>query len=526
MNRGIAMSSSPGLDPLLSMESEIRCFLKGLQNPAISEENFGTLDLSHSEWRLSRAYGKLIFEAWNEARSFHCRIEGISYRDRGRLAVVVRKPGGRESAIIEFHDAASARSDAAKTAASEFKRQVQALLSRAYPGWIFSRLSNRTDREHSFSSWYVRGYAKRGRSAMAVIALADNGQAAVSDAVLAHGLIWFSWLRQNYPGLIFSELKIILPPAAVSLTAHRAIFINPALAKLSILEWGSPGDPLREVDLHDFGNVETRLVPRRHVESVFSRHREILAEFIGQEADLLDLFPGPSPNSTSIRYLGLTVGHIEGHVAPRIFFGLDGREREASEVSRSESLELVRQVIKGRTSRKGESADPAYAQHPERWLESLLVRDITKIDPALRPRPFYQQVPAFTGADRGIVDILGVTAAGRLAVIELKLDEQINLPMQGLDYWLRVKWLNERGQFGMHGYFPGIELSRQPPLLYLVSPAFRFHASNQPVLRFFDSSIEVIVAGINQPWREGVKVLFRRNLAAPALDTAPLSLQN
>jgi len=33
----------------------------------------------------------------------------------------------------------------------------------------------------------------------------------------------------------------------------------------------------------------------------------------------------------------------------------------------------------------------------------------------------------------------------------LKVQEDINLPLQGLDYWLRVKWLQERGQFQPFG---------------------------------------------------------------------------
>jgi hypothetical protein len=109
------------------------------------------------------------------------------------------------------------------------------------------------------------------------------------------------------------------------------------------------------------------------------------------------------------------------------------------------------------------------------------------------------------------VDILGVTRAGRLAVIELKLHEEINLPMQGLDYWLRVKWLNERSQFQKFGYFPGLELSKAPPLLYLVCPALRFHSTFDSMIRFLDPVVEVIQVGLNDGWREETKVLFRRH---------------
>ena len=117
-----------------------------------------------------------------------------------------------------------------------------------------------------------------------------------------------------------------------------------------------------------------------------------------------------------------------------------------------------------------------------------------------------------------MIDVLGTTrglrlsTSNRLAVIELKLSEEINLPLQGLDYWLRVKWLGQRSQFKQFGYFPGIELASEPPLLYLVSPAFRFHSTTGRVIRYFDPSIEIIQVGLNDRWREGIKVMFRRAL--------------
>jgi hypothetical protein len=114
--------------------------------------------------------------------------------------------------------------------------------------------------------------------------------------------------------------------------------------------------------------------------------------------------------------------------------------------------------------------------------------------------------------DRGVIDLLSITRAGRLAVMELKLHEEINLPMQGLDYWLRVKWLNDRRQFPEFGYFTGAQPSPLPPLLYLVSPAFRFHSTTGRMIRYFNPAIEVIQVGLNDGWRSGPKVLFRHEV--------------
>jgi len=140
------------------------------------------------------------------------------------------------------------------------------------------------------------------------------------------------------------------------------------------------------------------------------------------------------------------------------------------------------------------------------------MQDITRIDPALSPEFVYPQVPAFTRTDRGVIDILTVTRDGRLAVIELKLEEQINLPFQALDYWLRVEALRKHGKFQDSGYFRGLAISDAPPLLYLVVPAFRFHSTTTHLLRYLDSAITVMQIGINDQWRNGIKVLFRREL--------------
>ena len=54
-----------------------------------------------------------------------------------------------------------------------------------------------------------------------------------------------------------------------------------------------------------------------------------------------------------------------------------------------------------------------------------------------------------------MIDVLALTHENRLAVIELKADEDIHLPLQGVDYWSRVAWHQERGEFRKFGYFPG-----------------------------------------------------------------------
>jgi hypothetical protein len=222
------------------------------------------------------------------------------------------------------------------------------------------------------------------------------------------------------------------------------------------------------------------------------------------------MVPDASANFLSLRVLGLEIARVEGLLAPRIFYGLEGSVRRLEAGEEKDLRRFACRVLEVRATTSESPAHEFYRLQPERWLESLLVRDITRLDPGLSPDCVYPQVPALAGADRGVIDILSVSRPGRLAVIELKLEEDINLPLQGLDYWLRVKWLHERGQFQEFGYFPGKTLAPTVPLVYLVSPAFRFHSTTERVLRYLDPSIEVIEVGLNDRWREGVKVLFRR----------------
>jgi hypothetical protein len=148
--------------------------------------------------------------------------------------------------------------------------------------------------------------------------------------------------------------------------------------------------------------------------------------------------------------------------------------------------------------------------HPERWLESLVAADVSVIDGRLDSACAYSQVPAFSAADRAVIDVLTTTREGRLAVVELKADEDIHLPLQGLDYWARVAWHHERGEFQRFGYFEGRELSSEKPLLFLVAPALHVHPTTDVFLRYISPEIEWEFAGIDERWREGVKVIFRK----------------
>ena len=160
----------------------------------------------------------------------------------------------------------------------------------------------------------------------------------------------------------------------------------------------------------------------------------------------------------------------------------------------------------------GESA-PRVGHYPEAQLEASVRREIQVVDAGLLPQPVYGQVCALAGVDRGLLDLLAVDRQGRLAVIELKATEDVQLPLQALDYWMRVAWHARCGEFRLAGYFPGIEVRLDPPRLFLVAPALQFHPKTETLLGYLDPAVPVERVGLSVEWQQRLRVVFRAEFA-------------
>jgi len=171
---------------------------------------------------------------------------------------------------------------------------------------------------------------------------------------------------------------------------------------------------------------------------------------------------------------------------------------------------LVQQLETYRHPLATETRHALYRAQPERWLEAFVREDITRVDASFGPRFVYSQVFANAGGEHGILDLLTVTRAGRLAILELKASEHIHLPLQAADYWLRIRHHLERRNFARYGYFRGIELQSAAPLAYLVAPALRFHPSNDVLMSYLRSDLEVVRVGLAESWRRGLHVVMHQ----------------
>ena len=156
--------------------------------------------------------------------------------------------------------------------------------------------------------------------------------------------------------------------------------------------------------------------------------------------------------------------------------------------------------------------------HPERWLESLVTREVSTVDERLDHGCLYSQVPAFSASDRAMLDVLTTTRDNRLAVVELKADEDIHLPLQGLDYWARVERHHARRVPAVR-VFSRARAILAEPLLFLVAPTLHIHPATDTVLHYFAPEIDWTLVGIDERWRDGVRVIFRKASESSICDT-------
>jgi hypothetical protein len=208
-----------------------------------------------------------------------------------------------------------------------------------------------------------------------------------------------------------------------------------------------------------------------------------------------------------LRFLGLSFARWE---EGKIFFGVPDAREELNATTQGALKALLHELEIHRHPLAPDAMNSLFRAQPERWLETLVCEDVTRVDAALDPHFAYPQVLANAGGEQGILDILGVTRSGRLAILELKATESLSLSLQAADYWLRIKRHLEQGDITRYGYFPGVELQKAPPVVYLVAPALRFHPATDSLLRALSPQLDIVRVGLTENWRRGLRVVLRQ----------------
>ncbi|HYL78299.1 MAG TPA: hypothetical protein VEU96_29180 [Bryobacteraceae bacterium] len=480
------------------IRQKIERFLSRCPEPLLSEPGEETLAITPENFVLESRDGALSLQAWDQRRNLVRRVTGIEQETHGKLVLRIQRFGKRTGTLSLIDPRATNRENLSlRSGRLEFRELFRRFLRRQFPNYKLAELTTEADLEHSLSPAYPRALLRQGTSAWAAIGASLDPFH--SDGVRTFGLIWLDYLRNREPGLVLHGLILYLPAGAEKTTCLRLLFLNSDIAQYSAFAYTEDGveEPL---DLRDYGNMDTRLEPcRRRLPSDTDR----LLASIGDLPDVQAV--ERADGELSLRVHGAEFARTAGS---ELLFGIDTR-RPARPGTSTEIRRLAQELGRLRSPAAADRQHPLYLRNPEAWLESQVRTHIETIDARLLPELLYGQVPAFAAAGRGVLDLLAVDRTGRLAVIELKASEDIHLPLQALDYWMRVRWHLQRREFSAHGYFPALELRSDPPRLLLVAPALEVHPTNERVLRYFSPSIEVERVGVGIEWRKELKVMFR-----------------
>jgi hypothetical protein len=478
------------------LRDAIEAFLRQTRQPALLEPGEELLPLMPGNFALEVRGSRLTLQAWDRTRNLTRRITAVHGQAAGRMELRVEHFARREGAMFLL--------DLARTAGAEmgrrsgrlvFRERFRLFLRRQFPEWKLAELSAEPNLEFSLSPSFPRAFLRVGQHGWAAIGCPPDGDAA---AVVAFGLIWMSYLRERERRVVLEGLAIYVPAGKERTAALRLLCLCRSKARVELFTF-MPEDFTTRVDCRDLGNLDTRLEVRRAAPAHGPEWWRDLESLEGVERVV------KHDGRASLRVRGIEFAEwADGELR----FGLAGK-RPASSYHRSEIEGLAAELDRARSADAADRDHPFYRQFPEAWLESQVRAQIETIDATLLREPIYGQVPAFAGGERGILDLLAVDYTGRLAVVELKASADLQLPLQALDYWIRVKWHLDRGEFRSNGYFPGVELRQEPPRLLLVSPALEFHATSETILDYFPPEIHVERIGLAVEWRKELHVVFR-----------------
>jgi hypothetical protein len=500
-----------------SLAAVLETFLAETRNVVVMEHGEVLFDLRRARFSLTTEHEKCILHFWSDERNTVRRVVGVEMKN-GVLRLQVLRFGQARPSHLEICAIRDGRTPSARKAArSSFEQKLQRALEMKFPGFKIPGVTSAMDLEQSFGPIYARGLLRKGQTAFAVVGVNGQETQASVDGALTCGILWLDFCRLSDAGarLQVEGLKLFLPPGTSELTRERMAHLHPGAAKWQLYEYDERESEFREIDVSDRGNVATRLVHCPDVKAARERFADSIdrVQTLFGEAEVAPLSPG----EIAFRWHGLEFARARTAFLPgsfrageEIVFGI-GPSENVLDSSNEQDLVALVQRMKDARQPKGTRANALWRMHPERWLESLVYREVTAIDERLDPSCVYSQVPAFSASDRAMIDVLTATRSGRLAVIELKADEDIHLPLQGLDYWSRVEWHQARGEFRQVGYFSGRELSPEPPLLFLVAPALHVHPATDVLLHYVSPEIDWVLVGIDEHWREGVRVVFRKH---------------
>ncbi|HEV7747642.1 MAG TPA: hypothetical protein VGO56_21765 [Pyrinomonadaceae bacterium] len=485
---------------------------------AAHAEWFCTLDggnsqaLGRNELDIAVSYGRLILSSWTEKGSrawkiFDCELTGE------KLTLRASRRMGAERPLIELVPRAAASAIALTVKAARQQRSIHLgeLACATQMGAKLERASLSPGARRGQPGRYARILLRQKHQRIAVTGSIAASKASDADAFLSSALLWFKRTSERLRTPYVQHLWLVCEHDLVKPIAQRVAMLRAGLREtIAVFEVDEQLAEMNLVDVPARENLWKRKLAR--FPPVPAGQPSALASQLTESGlDAIDVVS--ARHGETLRYFGLPFARVRRVMdSERLWFGIDGaRRRLLDEKTEPEWQNLLTDLLEHRTANASDHHHALYRNAAEAWLESLLRRDITRLDPGLIIAPLHAQFRTARGGVLGVrpVDLLALRQDGRLVVIELKVTEAREHVFQGVDYWQRVEAHRRRGHIARAKLFGERKISNQSPLVYLVAPTLRVHPSFTTLARSIDPEIEIYRFDINEDWRAGVRVMRR-----------------
>ena len=505
--------------------------LQDLTTPARLEFAFEQITMifrEHAEWlfvsdgavqplrceeiELNFIHQKLVFTCWTEVGTRVWRLVGWDWNGQ-LLELKVSRRMGAEVSLIELIPRTTAKLVTAtiRAARQVLCERLAQLAAAAGSETAVERLSLSRGTKPGQPGRYAQILLRRRRERIAVTGPVVSCQPSAVDAFRSSALLWFRRTSDRTKPPFVEQLWLIVSPELLKPLIYRVALLRSGLRDIiKVLTVDDQLTALTAASCPDKNELWKKKLAR--FPPVAAAHPgELSSAIVAEAPDAIDVVH--SRHGETLRYFGLPFARVRSLLGnERAWFGIDRAHRcPLDESTLNDWQNLLHDLREHRSSSAHDHRHAFYRAAPEAWLESLLRRDITKLDPGLIIAPLHAQFRTARGAKLGIrpIDLLALRQDGRLVVIELKVSEDREHVLQGADYWRRVEAHRRRGHIAKAKLFGARMISDEPPLVYLVAPTLRVHPAFTTLAHCISTDIEIYRFDINEDWRCGVRVMRR-----------------
>lgn len=468
--------------------------------------------LRRSELDIAIAHGRLILTCWTEKGSRSFKVFAWEWTGEKLLFQASRKMGA-ERPLIELVPRAAATAIALTVRAARQTRcdQLAQLACILQPGAKVERSSLSPGARRGQPGRYARIVLRQKHQRIAVTGSVISSKPSDVDAFLSSALLWFKRTSERARQPYVQQLWLLIESELVKATIQRIALLRSGLQQsITVYEVNQPLTELKRIDVPAREDLWRRRLSRFPPVPETAQN-ELSKRLIALAPEAIDVVY--SRHGETLRYFGLPFARVRRVMgSERVWFGVEGsRRRMLDEVTERECTNLLADLMEHRSANSSDHHNALYRNAGEAWLESLLRRDITRLDPGLLIAPLHAQFRIARGGSSSVrpVDLLALRHDGRLAVIELKVSESREHVLQGADYWQRVEAHRRRGHITRAKLFGDRKISNEPPLIYLVAPTLRVHPAFNTLARSIAPDIQIYRFDINEDWRAGVRVMRR-----------------